>query len=283
MKIQKVVIISLLIIAVLIVAGMTGCTRAKPIRPSVAEAPTSVPGAGVTMPTPEIVFSQPGPTTEVVSGVATAAVEMPTTALFPAGEAIEVTPLILEPSPTAVPGMPTPTTEGSLLPVEQLTPVVTLIIPLTPEVELPPTQTPVPQTADGKPGQKYIVQENDTLFSISLRFGTSIEEIMVANNIQNDLLSVGQELIIPVPPPPAEEPAPVLEIAPTPAAKPLVVPEPGAAPALEPGNVYVVQAGDNLFRIALKFDVSMDAIAEANNIVPPWYVIYTGQRLIIPQ
>ncbi len=283
MKSQKVIIISLLVVAVLLVAGMTGCTRAKPIRPSVAEAPTSVPGAGVTMPTPEIVFSEVGPTAEVVSEITPPVLELPTTALFPAGEAVEVTPLILEPSPTAVPGMPTPTTEGRLLPVEQLTPVVTLIIPLTPEVELPPTSTPVPQTADGRPGQKYIVQENDTLFSISVRFGTSIEEIKVANNLQDDWLSVGQELIIPVPPPPVEEPVPSLEIAPTPAAKPLIVPEQGAAPALEPGNIYVVQAGDNLFRIALRFGVSMDAIAEANNIVPPWYVIYTGQRLVIPQ
>jgi LysM repeat protein len=276
MKSRKISFISVALVAVLLVIGMTACTRAKPIRPSVSEAPTSVPGAGVTgAPTGE---SAPQiPTAEVV-GVVTSS-PAGGEAVAPGG-VIEITPLILEPSPTAVPGMPTSTPEGGAV-LEIPTPGVTLIIPLTPEVELPPTSTPAPQTADGKPGQIYIVKEQDTLFSISVRFGTSIEEIMAANNMIDDLLSIGQELIIPVPPS-GEQPA----LAPTEMAAPAepaagVVSEP--RPALTGDNVYVVQAGDNLFRIALKFNVSMDAIAQANNIVPPWYVIYTGQRLVIPQ
>jgi len=260
---------------------MTACTRAKPIRPAIAEAPTSVPGVGANLPTPEILFSQPGPTEEVVSSE-TPVVGAPAPGLTPPGGAVEVTPLILEPPPTDVPGMPTPTAEGGMLPALELTPVVTLIIPLTPAVELPPTPTPVPQTADGRPGQKYIVQQNDTLFSISVRFGVSIEEIMKANNMTSDLLSIGQELLIPVPPP-TEVPTPLLELEPTSAPQPVIVPQTRPQPTLEAGNIYVVQAGDNLFRIALKFGVSLDAIAEANNIMPPWYVIYTGQRLVIPK
>lgn len=282
MKSRKVVSISVFIVAVLIMTGMTACTRAKPIRPVIAEAPTSVPGVGANLPTPEMLFSQPGPTEEIVSGETPVVVGAPAPDLTPAGEAVEVTPLILELPPTDVPGMPTPTAAGGVLPPLELTPVVTLIIPLTPEVELPPTPTPVPQTAEGKPGQKYIVQQNDTLFSISVRFGVSIEEIMNANNMTSDLLSIGQELIIPVPPP-TEVPTPLPELEATPAPQPVIVPETGPQPTLEAGNIYVVQAGDNLFRIALKFGVSLDAIAEANNIMPPWYVIYTGQRLVIPK
>ncbi len=45
--------------------------------------------------------------------------------------------------------------------------------------------------------------------------------------------------------------------------------------------VHVVQRGENLFRISLRYGVSMDAIAAANGIVNPHH-IYAGQRLIIP-
>jgi LysM repeat protein len=44
---------------------------------------------------------------------------------------------------------------------------------------------------------------------------------------------------------------------------------------------YVVQPGDNLFRIALKFGLTTDAVARANNIFNP-DAIYAGQVLCIP-
>ncbi len=45
--------------------------------------------------------------------------------------------------------------------------------------------------------------------------------------------------------------------------------------------VYVVQRGDDLFRISLKFGLSIDALSQANGIVNP-NVIYVGQKLILP-
>ena len=290
MKGRTFTFVSLALVAILVVTGMTACTRAKPVRPPVAEAPpTSVPGAGVgaepTTEGPPIEVSKVEVTKlEVVAAPDAASTAEPVTEGGPVSEVLpsgvmEITPLPLEPPPTAVPGMPTPTVAGEPI-VEIPTPAVTLIIPLTPEVDLPPTPTLAPQTPDGKPGQIYVVAEQDTLFSISVRFGTSIEELMAANNMTDDLLSVGQELLVPVPPP-AAEPTP-LPVEPPPPVQPVPA-EPGPVPQLESGNIYVVQAGDNLFRIALRFGVSMDAIAQANNIVPPWYVIYTGQRLVVPQ
>lgn len=44
---------------------------------------------------------------------------------------------------------------------------------------------------------------------------------------------------------------------------------------------YVVQPGDNLFRIALKFGLTTDVVARANNIFNP-NAIYVGQVLCIP-
>jgi LysM repeat protein len=44
---------------------------------------------------------------------------------------------------------------------------------------------------------------------------------------------------------------------------------------------YVVQPGDNLFRIALRFRTTVQALAQANGIVNP-SLIYAGQRIRIP-
>jgi LysM repeat protein len=53
-----------------------------------------------------------------------------------------------------------------------------------------------------------------------------------------------------------------------------------AAPAFA-DTIYVVQPGDTLFKISLKFNVSMQAIMAANGIANP-NLIYAGQRLVIP-
>ncbi len=47
------------------------------------------------------------------------------------------------------------------------------------------------------------------------------------------------------------------------------------------GRVHIVQAGENLFRISLRYGVSMNAIAAANGITN-YNLIFAGQRLIIP-
>ncbi|HYO89077.1 MAG TPA: LysM peptidoglycan-binding domain-containing protein [Candidatus Limnocylindrales bacterium] len=54
-----------------------------------------------------------------------------------------------------------------------------------------------------------------------------------------------------------------------------------AAPAQQTTVTYVVQPGDNLFRIALRFNTTVQAIATANNIANP-NLIFAGQTLIIP-
>ena len=42
----------------------------------------------------------------------------------------------------------------------------------------------------------YIVQKGDTLWSIAKKFNTEVNELKKQNNIDNNLLSIGQELII---------------------------------------------------------------------------------------
>lgn len=59
--------------------------------------------------------------------------------------------------------------------------------------------------------------------------------------------------------------------------------EPTLPPQILPGQncIYVVQAGDNLFRIGLRFGVAYQQIAAANGILNP-NLIYPGQQLAIP-
>jgi LysM repeat protein len=55
----------------------------------------------------------------------------------------------------------------------------------------------------------------------------------------------------------------------------------GTVLAQQSGTYHVVSPGENLFRISLRYNVSMAAIANANGIVN-YNLIYAGQRLLIP-
>lgn len=117
-----------------------------------------------------------------------------------------------------------------------------------------PTAVPTAEPTQPPPGGfTYCVQWGDTLYSIARRFHVTIDAIVQANGLANpNFIRAGQVLIIPG------------------------VPEPGPKPTM-----YVVQPGDNLYRISLKFGVPLEAIVAVNRIVNPWY-IRAGQVLLIP-
>lgn len=56
--------------------------------------------------------------------------------------------------------------------------------------------------------------------------------------------------------------------------------QPQATPFLC-STTHVVQAGENLFRIALRYGADFDAVAAANGLASP-YLIHPGQQLVIP-
>lgn len=121
-------------------------------------------------------------------------------------------------------------------------------------------------------GQRYTVQRGDTLFLISIRFGVTMPAIIAANGITNpNLIFAGQVLTIPGT---GSGSTPV----PAPSASP---PPATSTPAPSGGASYVVQRGDTLWSIALKFGVSQQAIMAANGIANP-NLIYAGQVLTIP-
>lgn len=134
-----------------------------------------------------------------------------------------------------------------------------------------PTAVPTVAGSTGQGQTVHVVAPGDTLYSISLTYGVSIEAIMAANGLTDaNTLVVGVQLTIPAPgatvvPPPAPTTA-----APT-----------AVAPAPPSGQVYVVQPGNNLFRIGLLYGCTVDQMASYNNIPAP-YIIFVGQQILIP-
>lgn len=114
----------------------------------------------------------------------------------------------------------------------------------------------------------HIVKAGENLTSIATDYGTTVEAIMAVNHIEDPRsLRTGQELFIPLA-------GSVGGPTPVPGA-------PTAPPRVTEVIVHVVQPGDTLLGIALKYDTSVEVIMAANNIADAQW-IFAGQELIIP-
>ena len=153
-------------------------------------------------------------------------------------------------TPQAPPTEPVPAAGPTVITVAEASPTAT-----TGTTAVVPTTAPIPTSTPVASQFEYTVEWHDTLYSIALRFNTTVETIMALNGLPDEnAIRVGQ----------------VLKIDGTPS------PIPGTL--LE----YTVQAGDTLFSIAQKHGTTVDAISHANGIVSPWF-IQVGQKLVIPQ
>jgi LysM repeat protein len=157
-------------------------------------------------------------------------------------------PVVVSASPTTVSAATETPTAGLEAPSPTVAPQETTPTPLPSA-----TDTPFPGTGT------YVVKAGDTLYSIARQYNVTVDELKAVNNITDaSLLKVGQVLTIPT----GEGPSP----SPTPEGGPVV---------------HVVQRGENLFRIALRYGTTVQAIASRNNILNP-SLIWAGQKLIIP-
>jgi len=102
----------------------------------------------------------------------------------------------------------------------------------------------------------HVVQPGENLFRIALRYGVTVEALAAANGVRTPgRIYVGQRLIVPS--------------------------AAAVAPPAAPSGVHIVQPGENLFRIALRYGTTYQSLAVANGIVNAGR-IYVGQRLAIP-
>lgn len=98
----------------------------------------------------------------------------------------------------------------------------------------------------------YIVKKGDSLWKIGNQFNTTVDKLKEINKLSTNDLSVGQKLLI------KEK-----------------------TTSTTKNNVYKVKAGDNLYKIANMYNVSVDDIKKANNLNSNLLTI--NQELIIPK
>lgn len=99
----------------------------------------------------------------------------------------------------------------------------------------------------------HTVSRGDTLYLIAKRYGVSVSSLKAANNLRSEMLYPGQTLIIP---------------------------SSGGGSGASTGTRYIVQPGDTLWKLSVRFGVSIDAIRSANSLSGDY--LHVGQALIIP-
>ena len=98
----------------------------------------------------------------------------------------------------------------------------------------------------------YIVKRGDTLYSIARAYNTTVDELKRINRLSNNVLSIGQSLLIPE----TEE-------------------------LQSDYLIYTVKKGDTLYSIARAFNVTVDEIITLNRLNSIGLSI--GQQLLIPE
>ncbi|MDE5538904.1 MAG: LysM peptidoglycan-binding domain-containing protein [Bacilli bacterium] len=102
---------------------------------------------------------------------------------------------------------------------------------------------------DNTGASTYIVKAGDTLYSIASKNGMTVDELKALNNLSGNTLSIGQQLKL-------------------------------ADNGSTNDNSYVVKAGDSLYSIAKKFNISADELKRANN--KQSNLLSIGEVLVIP-
>ena len=95
----------------------------------------------------------------------------------------------------------------------------------------------------------YTVKKGDSLYKIAQKYNTTVDEIRKLNNLNTNLLSIGQQLLI---------------------------------PKKEDNNylTYTVNKGDSLYKIAQKYNTTVNEIRQLNNLSND--LLSIGQILLIP-
>lgn len=148
----------------------------------------------------------------------------------PVAEALELLPPVatdvpatLEPTPR--PPSPAPTAGEPIVPsagsAAEMTPTLPITVPATVGVTPPACVPPDDWTI-------HVVQQGNTLYSLSRRYGTDVDTLMLVNCLNTHTIFIGQQLYVPGPP------VPPTAIAAVPTATPLVwlpsaTPQPGAS------------------------------------------------------
>ncbi len=190
-----------------------------------------------------------------------------------------------QPMPPALVGN-NPIVQGQPNTAGQTNQVTTTALPPTtggPTTTVPPTTvaatttTTTPTTA--APGTTITVQPGETLYSLSRTHGVSVAAIAAANGLtQTSTLNIGQRLVIPGEGTTAglgEAPLGVItETQTTPANTT------AGQPVTNTGS-HVVQTGETLYSISMRYGISVNSLAAANGMTAG-DIVRVGQQLVVP-
>ncbi len=114
-----------------------------------------------------------------------------------------------------------------------------------------PGEEPEPEFCEG--GEIYVIRAGDTIYRLAQQYSVSVDEIIAANpGINPNRLQIGQQICIP-------------------------------RSSVEcPGRVYVVKPGDNLYRLAQQWNVTLSAILDANPQITDPDNLSVGQNICVP-
>lgn len=101
----------------------------------------------------------------------------------------------------------------------------------------------------------YKISKGDTLYSIAQKYGVSVNDIINYNQLANTLLSVNQQILIPI--------------------------NQTTDPGKEPHINYIVKRGDTLYNIAKRYNITPKELMEYNNLTSN--LLNIGDMLLIPQ
>ena len=110
----------------------------------------------------------------------------------------------------------------------------------------------LPYTAPAQ-GNFYTVQKGDSLWKIANKFGITVDDLKKLNNLKSNTITVGQTLKVK-----KEEEKPI-----------------------EDYLVYTVKSGDSLWKIASKYNTTVDTLMKVNNLKGT--VLTINQQLLIPK
>jgi LysM repeat protein len=179
--------------------------------------------------------------------------------------------------------------QGLIIPV-RIVPLTETPAPTTVVVVVTATSAPVTggsgDVVTSPGGSVYVVRSGDNLSSIARQFNTTVGTLVQLNGIANpNRINVGQQIALPgstggpdvVPTSP-----PVATLVPAqPTSSGIIPTQPASGGGTSVPATYVVQPGDNLYRIAIRFNVSLVEMGALNNITN-YNLIFIGQVLQLP-
>ena len=94
---------------------------------------------------------------------------------------------------------------------------------------------------------QYVIKPGDTLYNIAKRYNTNVDEIKKNNNLNTNMLKIGETILI---------------------------------PGTSNYQTYVIRTNDTLEGIALKYNTTIEDIMKANNLLTDDVTV--GQIILIP-